>query len=553
MTKIDRKIIWGFPVLIVLIILAYSNTFTVPFIFDDYGNIIGNATIHQLWPPLYFFNMSAETGLVGRPLISLSLAINYAISGNNVWSYHVLNLIIHILATLTFLEVVRLTIIYTEKGIPYSKNAFSVAFSCALLWGLHPLQTEAVTYVIQRCESLMAFFFILTFYSAIHGWYETNSRLWHLAAILFFLLALSSKEVAAICPAILLLYEWVFKGYTPLRAVKQSPLLYTGLAFGLTIAIFTAINENTLISRTSKFIYAPSSYWITQCQIIFHYLRLVVWPSGLTFDYGWTVASIEEVWPSVMGILILIGLSAWAVLNRYTSGFLGACFFLILLPTSLIPLSDLIFEHRMYLPLTAIIILIVFSAVGSYEWMRRKPNTLLRSKLIPNLKVFIATIIGVGIILGVLTYQRNYDYRTELAIWLDTIKKSPHNFRAYHNAGVSLRKTGHLDEALTFLRAALALNAHSSDTQFQIGLVLLLMNKPSDAIPFLQEGLRKMPYNTDVLNALGAALAQTGRFKEAVFNFSEALKIKPADMIIQRNLIKARAAYNKSISEHYKK
>jgi tetratricopeptide (TPR) repeat protein len=527
MIKVDRKTIWAFSILIIMIILAYSNTFAVPFIFDDSFNIIENESIRQLWPPSYLYNRVIGTGLFGRPFISFSLAINYAISGNNVWSYHVLNLIIHLLAALTFLEIVRLTIINNEKCSKYSDNAFLFAFACALLWSLHPLQTQAVTYVIQRCESLMALFFMLTFYTAIRGWQSASTKHWHLLAVLFFLLAIFSKEVAIVCPIILILYEWVFRGNNPSRAVKQSPILYTGLSLGVIMAIFTTIKANTLISRTTQFSFSPLSYWITQCQVIFHYLRLAVWPSGLTLDYGWPVATIREIWPSITGVLILIGLSVWTLLRRNVIGFLGACFFLILAPTSLIPLPDLIFEHRMYLPLAPLIIIFIGSSLNAYEWIKK------RFSFWPNIEVSIIAksfwifIICLGLILGYLTYQRNYDYRSAIAIFSDIIAKRPDNFRGYHGLGMALSERGQYDESLKYLSHALLLNPENAHANNDKGYILSLMNKPEEAIPFYRKSIHLNPRNPKSHNNLGTALAETGKLEEAILHFSIALKLKP--------------------------
>ena len=532
----DKKLIVTAIILSVLVIMAYSNTFTVPFIFDDSINIIENESIRQLWPIWNCFNIPSDTGIVGRPVVNLSLAINYAISGEKVWSYHAVNLVIHILTALTILVIIRLIILTTEKGAKYLNSVLPFSFTCALLWALHPLQTQSVTYVIQRCESLMALFFMLTFYTTIRGWQSSSARRWHLLSVLFFLLAIFSKEVAVVCPIMLLLYEWVFRGNNPSRAVKQSPLLYTGLILGLIIAIFAVINGNTLISRTTNISFTLLSYWITQCQVIFHYLRLAVWPTGLTLDYGWPVATIAEVWPSIIGVLILIGLSAWALLRRNAIGFLGACFFLILAPTSLIPLPDLIFEHRMYLPLAPIIILFIGSSFNVYECIKKRfsfwPN--IEASIIAN--SFWGFIICLGLVFGFLTYQRNYDYRSAIAILSDTIAKRPDNFRGYHGLGLVLSKQGHPDEALKYINRALSLNPENAYANNDKGYILFLMNRPEEAIPFFRKSIQLKPYDPKSHNNLGAALAQTGKLEEGILHFSIALKLKPEYSAARGNL-----------------
>jgi hypothetical protein len=549
-TRSGRQIYWAAAALIVLLIVAYGNSFTAPFIFDDTINIMENSSIQKLWPLWHPFNVPADTGLTGRPLVNFSLAINYAVSKGNTWSYHALNLIIHILATLTFLGIIRLTIMTTEKGARYLNIALPFSFACALLWGLHPMHTQAVTYIIQRCESLMGLFFLLTFYAAIRGRQSESSSRWHLLSIMFFLLAISSKEVAVVCPVLLLIYEWVFEGHHPWHAIRQSPLLYAGLVLGLIVATIMAAKGNTLISRTETIPFTPVSYWITQCQVIFHYLRLVVWPSGLTIDYGWPMAPMREAWPSMLGVLIALGLSVWALRLRNAAGFLGLWFFMILAPTSLIPLPDPAFEQRMYLPSAAIIILIVGAAVNTYEWSQKQ------LKLWPGSRIYIpagaiALVICAGLIFAFLTYQRNFDYRSDVAIWSDTIKKRPNNFRGYHGLGLALSNRGRQEEALKCLHHALILNPHNSYANNDAGFILLLMNRPHEAIPFFQKAIQIKDKNSKAYNNLGAALAQTGNLKEAIFHFTQALRIKPESISVRDNLIKAVAAYEQSASEHH--
>ena len=141
--------------------VAYSRTFSVPLLYDDIPAILNNPTIRH-WDTV--LSAPGQTTAYGRPILNLSLALNQAISGTAVWSYHVLNLVIHILAGLTLFGIVRRTL--ARRG---DAAAQLIGFSVALLWTLHPLQTEAVTYIVQRAESLMGLFYLLTLYCFIRG------------------------------------------------------------------------------------------------------------------------------------------------------------------------------------------------------------------------------------------------------------------------------------------------------------------------------------------------------------------------------------------------
>lgn len=534
-----RQSTWAAAVLIVSLALAYGNTFTAPFIFDDIVNIVENASIRQLWPLWRPFSIPADTGLAGRPVVNLSLAVNYAISGEKVWSYHVANLMIHILAALTLLGVVRRILNAAKQEGPDSDGALLFPFACALLWGLHPLQTQAVTYIIQRCESLMALFFLLTIYSALRGWQSRSQNQWHLAAVLFFSLAVGAKEVAAVAPLLLLAYEWVFRGRHPLQAARLSPLLYSGLALGLLAAILMAASADTLFSRTEQTPIDLATYWLTQSRVILHYLRLSLWPSGLTIDYGWPPAAFGDAWPALLTVLALLGLSAWALWKRHPAGFLGAWFFLILAPTSLIPLPDLAFEHRMYLPLAAVILFVAGTAgrvLASFAPPRGMPVSLILC-------------LGLALILGALTFERNRDYRSEIAIWSDTIKKRPANFRGYHGVGLALSREGRLAEGLDHLRRAHELNPRNAYVNNDTGFILFLLDRPEESIPFFREAIRIKPLNPKAHNNLGAALARTGWLEEAIFYFSEALKMKPDYPEARNNLLLASTELEKRRSD----
>ena len=160
-------------------LLAYHNSFFGPFVFDDIPHITENPRIRQLWPPWDVLSPSSSALINARPVVDVSLAVNYALGGYNVWGYHALNLTIHILAGLTLFGIVRRTLRQPPLRERFGAAADGLALAAALIWTVHPLQTESVTYVIQRAESIMGLFYLLTLYCFIRGAASPRPRLWY--------------------------------------------------------------------------------------------------------------------------------------------------------------------------------------------------------------------------------------------------------------------------------------------------------------------------------------------------------------------------------------
>ncbi|MBA4396036.1 MAG: hypothetical protein C0394_01400 [Syntrophus sp. (in: bacteria)] len=536
MANPERPPLWAIAILTVAVVLAYSNTFSVPFLFDDTINILENPSIRSLWPPWAPLQVPAFTGILGRPIINFSLALNYFISGEQVWSYHVFNLLVHILSAWTLFAVIRRTVAFMPGDATHARIAFRYAFSCALLWALHPLATQAVTYIIQRCESLMALFVLLTLYSAVRYWQNGSGKHWQYLAVLFFLLAVGSKESAVVTPVMIVIYAWIFRGQTPLTAFKASPFLYTGLLLGVMVTVMTTLLNDNLALRAANLSFPVLNYPITQSDVLIHYIRLAVWPTGQVIDYGWPASTLSDSWPSVLVILMVVGLSVRLVLRKNAAGFLLACFFLLLAPSSLIPLPDIAFEHRMYLPLAAVICLVIGLLCNGLAWGSAQQIQGAVCRSIFSHKSLIPMTICLSLLLGCLTYQRNHVYRSEMSIWLDTIEKRPGNFRGYHGVGLALSKEGKLEQGLDYLMQALMRNDRNAHVYNDIGFLLYRLHRADQAVPYFMEAIRLKPNNFKAYNNLGAALGQTGRLQEAIHNFMEAIRLNPDYMPARKNL-----------------
>ncbi|MEI7636282.1 MAG: tetratricopeptide repeat protein [Syntrophus sp. (in: bacteria)] len=514
-------------------ILAYGNSLHGPFIYDDIPNIVDNQVIHNIRNAMNLSLGPAGQGLNTRPVIRFSLAVNYAIGGDHVRGYHILNLAFHLLAGITLFGIVRRTLLTERmKGI-YGPAATLLGFACALIWLLHPIQTQAVTYIIQRCESMMGLLFLLTFYCAIRGWQSSRSGPWHGAAVLFFFLGVGSKEVIVVAPPLLLIYDAIFmkKGWK--AAVSTSWPLYSGLAGGLIVLGFLVILGMQVAQGAGFKESLPLvPYWRTQSGVILHYLRLVVWPDALCLDYAWPLMTWQQAWASIIIVSVLMALTGWAVLGRKPVGFPGVWFFAILAPTSLVALPDPAFEHRMYLPLAALVVLAV---VGVY----RLGVILQERYAIGKDKTAIAGVVGVlvlALLLGGITYKRNGVYADEVSIWTDTVQKAPRNSRAHLNLGVVLDQAGNPYEAIRHFEEAIRIEPDYAGAYSNMGNVLTNLGKTDEGIRYLQEAIRLKPDYAEPYSNLGVAFGRSGRLKEAVVQLEHALRLKPDYAAAHSNL-----------------
>jgi len=489
-----------FPLLVIAAgLLAYHDSFTGSYFQDDFGSIPENPTIRHLWPIWRCLSPPHRGGLTveGRPLINLSLAVNYALGSYNVWGYHALNLTVHILAGLTLLGIVRRTLLRPALCDRFGVVANELALAVAVLWTVHPLQTEAVTYIIQRAESIMGLFYLLTLYCFIRGIESQRSRLWYGLSVAACALGMASKEVMATAPVMVLLYDRAFVSDSLRTAWRRRWPLYLALISTwvlLSILLVTGQIPATEINAR-RFGLTWQKYLATEPGVILHYLRLSVWPSPLNLDPAWPIAQTwTNILPPAVVVVILLAATAWVWRMRPVWGFVGIWFFLILAPSSsFVPLHDPLYEHRMYLSLAAVVSMAV---LGLYVVLGRK-----------SLAVFVV----LAVTLGALTWRRNQDYR-----------RNPH-----YSLGIALQKAGRTQEAIGQYEQALHITPDDAETHYNLGTALEEVGKVPEAIGQYEQASRFKPDFAEAECNLGVALARLGRAAEAIEHYERALEIKP--------------------------
>ena len=503
----------GLPgaVIVAAALVAYHNSFSGPFVLDDVAAIVGNPTIRHFWPPGAVLSPPHDLGLPvnGRPVVNLSLALNYALSGTQVGSYHAVNLLIHALAGLALFGIVRRTLRLCPGQTRGDADARWVALAAAVIWIVHPLQTESVTYIVQRAEAMMGMFYLLTLYAFIRG---AESRRWLVASVAACAVGMATKEVMVSAPVIVWLYDRTFVAGSFAEAWRRRRGYYVALASTSLLLAWLMVGTGAR-GGTAGFGLgvAWGKYALTQCGAIWHYLRLSVWPAPLVFDYGGAVVvkNFSEVWPQATGMAALVTGTLWALWWRPRLGFLGAWFLAILAPTSsVVPLADTIFEHRMYLPLAAVIVPVM---LGLHVWRARWG---------------LAATILLAAALAAVTVRRNDDYRSELALWRDTVAKRPGNVRAHYTLGTALFADGRTEEAIAEYRAALALKPESAPAHNDLGNALTRTGRAAEAVPHYEAALRVAP-TAEAHSNLGNALVRLRRGAEARAHYELALRLQP--------------------------
>ena len=513
-------------VIVVAGLAAYANSFSGPFVFDDISSIPENPSIFRLQSLSQVFSppRNGET-VSGRPVLNLSLAIDYAIGGTDTRAYHRTNLAIHILNGLLLLGILRRTFCMPVLRSRFDDAALGLAWAIALLWVVHPLQTESVTYIVQRAESLAALFYLLVLYAAIRAARSHQPLFWHILAVVACLLGVATKETVVTAPLVVLLYDCTFTASSFREAIRRRWGLYLGLSASWMLLI--GLVWSTGLWGRQEELGSPNPWFYARSQpgVILHYLRLAFWPHPLCFSYGWPVAhTLREILPGTVMMGLLGVATVWGLMKRRGWGFLGAWFFLILAPTSsIMPLKQLAFEHRMYLPLAAVVTLAV---VGMYAVSQRLAGRGWSSGRACSL-ASVGLVLAAAGVCTFLTSRRNEAYHSQLSLWEDTVLKAPHNAAAYNNLGQLLAASGRTAEALKCFQEAVRVDPSQVEARNNLGSALVELGRAAEAIEHHEAALRIKPDNYLTHDQLGNALSSLGRHTEAFQHYQTALRRKP--------------------------
>lgn len=518
------------------ILVAYANTFNVPFLLDDVWRIETNKNIHSLTRLPEAFRQS------NRSLVNVTFALNYAWHGLKVPGYHVTNLAIHLLAGYCLYGCVRRALLLKQNR--FSARAATIACAVALIWSLHPLQTSAVTYINQRFQSMMGLMFLATFYFFIRAVESRRSRFWYSASIAACAAGMLCKEDMVAAPLLVLWFDRAFVSDDWRNLFRRRWRYYSGLAATWAVLAWEMLhfveeytNGGMLwVSGTT-----PWTYLLTQSEVVVHYIRTAFWPVGQSFVFDWPIVTeLRRVVPEFGFLAGTVLLTVWLTIRAPRLGFIGGWFFLILAPTSSIfPILDVAFEHRMYLPLASLAVIFVLGM----EHLLTMPTALKSGLANGRNKAWVyATIV---VTLMALTLRRNHDFRSELAIWEATLKQNAGNAKAWQGLACAQVKLGRSSDARRSFEKAAELSPRSSIHKTNYAVFLYENGELDRAEGLLLEALEIAPTDILTLRTLGNLMMDQGRVSEGIDYCRRALQMKPADFESRASLSAALIADNR--------
>lgn len=496
-------------------VAAFGNGLPGEFLFDDHYNIVRNAGI-RTFPP----GEDVPVTLLRRPVVRWSFALNYAVGGLDPRGYRAGNIAIHILAALALFGLVRRSAAAAVPGPAGERRALALGFASALLWVVHPLQTESVTYVSQRLEALVGLCMLAGLYALVRGAQSVRPRAWYAAALVAGWVGMGTKELMLVAPVVWALYDRLVLAGSWRTVWRSRRWLYLGLippAVALLIAAVPTVQRNDLALGFGLEWISPWRYLAAQPGVILHYLRLAVWPDRLCLDYFWPLPETlgAVVWPALaVGAVAVASIVAWARAPRLA--FLGLAFFLLLAPTSsVMPMLDAAVEHRMYLPLACVVVAVVAAVQRGLE---RLP---LAGRWRAALGGALLALATVG--LGVRTAMRNLDYREEWRMWEDVTACAPQNPRGHGNLGLWLNRRGEHERAVEHLSRAVALAPDYWEAHANLGGALRTLGRFDEALVHYRKALEYRPDQPILHYRVAGILRQQGELAEALRHYEAAV------------------------------
>lgn len=509
--------------------VAYSNSFQGVLTFDDRHNIIENYYLKiDSLSPVDLIAAATQGPSGHRWVPNFSFALNYYFHKLDVWGYHLVNLVVHIVTACGLYLLAQRILLLPVLASRYGRRAAEVAFVAAVLWAVHPVQTNAVTYIVQRMTSMAAMFYVysLLFYVVGRRRKQASTRFaFYLSSLLCGVLAVFSKENAVTLPLAILAIEVFFMRQAAWSWGDKKHIVYlvlAGCALLVPVWFFLGINPvSPIMAGYEARSFTLGERLLTEARVLLHYLSLLALPlpSRLNLNYDFPLSTGLFSPPQTVGALLVLGSLWWAVLYLFKRDRLlsfAILWFLgnLVIESSFIAL-ELVFEHRLYLPsmfVSLAFIALLYRLAAERRYIVR------------------GTVVVVGVIFVLLTWQRNELWGDQVRLWTDVVAKSPQLARAHYGLGVSYQEAGDYQAAEESLLKAVALAPEDSTVYFNLAILYEKQNNFEAAIKALRTALVKKNAFIDMVYAgLSRVYRKAGDYPRAMQAVDLALKYGPGN------------------------
>jgi tetratricopeptide (TPR) repeat protein len=524
--------------LLIGLVIVYSNSFNCEWHLDDFDNIVENRNVHLerlSWDGLQrsFYGFAPTGGYLKRPLAYFSFALNYYFGQLEVTGYHVVNLAIHYVAAVMLYLLLRTTLALPAAGAHRGVEGHAMALLGAFLWALHPIQVTAVTYVVQRMASLAALFSIIALYAYVKGRLTPSrgpQRLYFGTCIVAAVLAFLSKENAIMLPISIAVYELILlRSSHGVNLRLKHGVMAAVLLIVLVLIALVYVDLSIVFNGYATRPFTLFERLLTQPRVIFYYLSLLGYPTSSRFallhdvDISTSLINPPITLPAILGIGALL-YAAIYMRRRWSLVSFAVLFYAInhVVESSVLPL-ELVFEHRNYLPSTFLAVLPVMGLAR-----------LLRSDRFANrIKYFAmgATVL-ILVAMGHTTYMRNDVFQNELTLWGDNVQKTPHLHRPLNNYGRALILAGYPEAGVSYLKQAVdakgvaRINQHFI-SHFNLGLYYLAENALEQAQQHFQHALQLRPGYARSYNQMALIHLYLEQLERAQQYLDHALTLEP--------------------------
>jgi len=542
--------------MVVCTYFVYISSIKGPFVFDDIINIQEN---HQIRLNELTLNGIVRAGFESpcrhRPVANISFALNFYVNRYDAEGYHFVNILMHILTGILLFYFIKTTLEllnaksfkfrfeknilpdkrnasnhnFTNSSISTSQRSFNpastkimfISFFSAFIWLVHPIQTQTVSYIVQRMNSMAAMFYILSLLLYVKA-RLSNSKgkklVLFLGCMLSGILSLGSKEIAATLPFFICLYEWYFFQDINLKWLKRNSIYLLCFLFIVILLVFFYLNGHPIeriLSAYSHREFTLGQRVLTEFRVVIYYISLILFPYpmrlNLLHDFPISHSFLDPI-TTLFSLIAIAGMFVMAIWLAKRERLLSFCILWFLgnlaIESSVIGL-EIIFEHRVYLP-SMFFILVFVSLVYRFG----------NSKWIGGIMLCV-----VAIIFSVWTYQRNIVWSDDVILWEDCVKKSPNKPRQHYNLGVVLARKGKLDDAIKHYNKAIQIKPDYLEAYYNLGNALVRKGDAKAAIYNYHKTLQLNPDFFKSYYNIARILYGQGKIDEAIHNYQKALNI----------------------------